>query len=408
MRSLIFLFTAICIACCIACPALAQKPSRTSPKTRDAAKRQPAKPNVIFILADDLGWGDLGCYGNEKIKTPNLDKLAGSGILFTHFYANAPVCAPSRAAFFTGRYAESSGAYSGDGANEIEVPAGLPNLATLFKQAGYQTLHTGKWHLSARTTPDKYGFDQYQTREANSWGERQKDPYFRAKSTGYLVENTIDFIKAHPESPFFVQLWAVLPHDILFPTEEQLAWYEEYDMRKKFKIPGFPFTSAEQIYYASVTALDDHLGQLFNYLDSTGLSQNTLIVFASDNGPGMMEALQVGHSAAGSTGPFRGRKTSIYEGGIRMPLIVSMPGRIPQGKVNDTTVVAAIDFLPTLSAIIGTKMTARTDGEDMSGAWMGAGMSRKEPVFWRWRWQMPPQLYHAARPLRCGRASGNY
>lgn len=353
------------------------------------------KPNVIFILADDLGWGDLGAYGNQKIHTPNLDRLAQEGTLFTNFYANAPVCAPSRTAFFTGRYPEASGAYSNkDDSNGIDVPTTLPNLATVFKSAGYRTFHTGKWHLSPKKTPDQYGFDEYKMRETGSWGKKQKDPYFRAHSTRYFVEDVVDFIEKVPGKPFYAQLWAILPHDILFPTEEQMARYEAYDMRKKFKIPGFPFTSAEQIYYASVTTLDDHLGRLFHYLDSTGLSKNTIVVFASDNGPGIMEALPVGHSAAGSSGPFRGRKNSIYEGGIRMPLIVKWPGHAPEGSINDTTVIAGMDFLPTLASIIGSKVPEKLDGLDLSAAWEGNRVLRPEPVFWRWRFHMPPQLYH--------------
>lgn len=358
-----------------------------------------AKPNVIFILADDLAWGDLACFGNTKIATPNLDRLASKGTLFTNFYVDAPVCAPSRASFFTGKYPENCGAYTGDGALDISVPLGLDNLSKTFKQAGYKTAHIGKWHLSPEKTPDEYGFDKYKIREAKSWGNLQKDPYFRANSATYFTDDAIEFIEEGGGKPFYIQLWEILPHDILFPTEEQMAVYEKYDMRKRFNIPGFEFTSAEQIYYASVTALDRGIGKLLNYLDSTGLSKNTLIVFTSDNGPGIMESIQCGHSAAGNTGPFRGRKFSIYEGGIRMPLIVSLPGKVPQGVVDDKTIMAGIDFLPSFASVIGAKTPAPIDGQDMSAAWWGKQTDRKEPLFWRWRWMMPPQLYHRSPAL---------
>lgn len=380
---LLFLFT-------VTNNALAQ----LSPQDITEANGRLEKPNVIFILADDLAWGDLGCYGNQKIATPNLDRLADRGVLFTNFYASAPVCAPSRVGFFTGRYAEGSGAYYGEGGNQIDVPVSMPNLATTFKQAGYRTAHIGKWHLSPEKRPDQYGFDEYKIRETHSWGELQEDPHFRAHSTQYFVNDAIEFIEARSNDPFFVQLWTILPHDILFPTEQQMARYEQYDMRKKYDIPGFTFTSAEQVYYASVTALDDHLGKLFTYLDSTGLSKNTLMIFTSDNGPGIMESLQCGHSAAGNTGPFRGRKFSIYEGGIRMPLIVSLPGQIPEAMVDHQTVLGGIDFLPTLAALAGTEAPSPVDGQDMSQAWWGKATDREAPLFWRWHWKMPPQPYH--------------
>jgi N-acetylgalactosamine-6-sulfatase len=250
------------------------------------------RPNIIFVLADDLGWGDLGCYGHPQIRTPNLDRLAREGTQFTQFYVCGSVCSPSRCAFFTGQYPARHrihGHYATPQQNEARgmsqfLDPAVPNVAALLKRAGYATAHVGKWHLGSNSggpEPDKYGFDFVGTGERGGAGGPANDPYFRAKSTAIFVDETLKFIEANREKPFYVQLWTLVPHATLNPTEEQLAAYPRLQ-------PGgqnFPHRSAAQIFYASVTDLDAQIGRLMTRLAELGLADKTLIAFSSDNGP---------------------------------------------------------------------------------------------------------------------------
>lgn len=351
------------------------------------------RPNVVFILADDLGWGDLGCYGNRVIRTPNLDRLATQGTLFTQFYVSGSVCSPSRAAFMTGRFPGTLGLHTIIAGADLNAQKGVPNFVDVetpfvprvLKEAGYATAHFGKWHLSVLDgsrypAPDAYGIDEYRVVGSPTSGFDQTRE-FRALSTERIVDETIRFVEAHRNDPFYVNVWTPLPHATLDPTEEQLA---EYDHLAPTAVP---YRAAKQVFAASVTAIDRGVGRLLERLDELGLTESTLVVFSSDNGPEAIEVKNASHSGVGSTGPFRGRKRSLYEGGVRVPLIVRWPGHVPAGRVDDESVLVGVDWLPTIAALAGAKLPADAplDGEDVGDILLGQSRARSKPAFWDWR-----------------------
>ncbi len=360
------------------------------------------KPNFVFIFADDLGWGDLGCYGNRQIKTPNLDELAKKGTLFTQFYVSGSVCSPSRAAIMTSHFPARLGIHGHFSTEKQNKARAMPNwlvpkvhtVTKLLKDAGYTTGHFGKWHLGSGTgapTPGDYGIDEHSTRTSSGPQiEGTNDPYFRARSTTKIVDKTIQFIESNRDKPFYVNVWTLVPHATLHPTDEQMKPYRQYAPR------GVPYKGAKQIYYASVTDLDRQIGRLVKKIDELGLSDNTVIAFSSDNGPEDFDIRNAVHSGIGDTGPFRGRKRSIYEGGIRMPFIVRWPGHVPAGRVDDTSIVAGVDWLPTVCSLAGVKLPGnlKPDGEDMSAALLGKPKQRTRALMWEWRFRVFGDMAH--------------
>ncbi len=370
-----------------------------------AARKGP--PNFVFIFADDLGWGDLGCYGNRQIKTPNLDELAGKGTLFTQFYVNGSVCSPSRTSIMTSHFPARHNVHGHFATAQQNQARGMPNwldpkvptVTRLLQGAGYVTGHFGKWHLGsgeAAPSPTDYGIDEHRT--VNSSGpqlEGQDEPYFRAKSTAQIVDKTIQFIERNRDRPFYVNVWTLLPHATLHPTDEQMKPYERYAPR------GVPYKGAKQIYYASVSDLDRQIGRLIRRIDELGLAENTVIAFSSDNGPEDFDIGNAVHSGIGSTGPFRGRKRSIYEGGVRLPFIVRWTGHTPAGRVDDTSVVAGVDWLPTVCSLAGVKVPndLKPDGQDMSQAILGRVVERRKPLLWEWRFRIFGDMAHKSPML---------
>ncbi|MBL9202537.1 MAG: sulfatase-like hydrolase/transferase, partial [Opitutaceae bacterium] len=206
----------------------------------------------------------------------------------------------------------------------------------------------------------------------------------RAKSTALFVDQSIEFIKGSGEKPFYLQLWTLVPHATLNPTPEQLAPFD------RFSNPDIPHKSARSIYYASVADLDTQIGRLLDELAKLGLADNTAIFFSSDNGPEEIFIANAGHSGVGSPGPFRGRKRSLYEGGVRVPFIVRWPAKIPAGKIDDTSVVGGVDFMPTVLKLAGVPAPAawRPDGEDVSDILTGLPRARANPLMWEWRFNI--------------------
>lgn len=384
--------------CCKAALALAVPPSLSLVRASGSSSR----PNFVFIFADDLGWGDLGCYGNQQIRTPHLDRLAEQGTLFTQFYVSGSVCSPSRAAIMTGQFPARlriHGHFASDKQNEARgMPNWLdpeaPTVARLLKMAGYATGHFGKWHLGSgkdAPTPGVYGFEEHCT--VNSSGPPltgRDDPYFRAKSSAQIVDRAIAFIENHRDQPFYVNVWTLVPHATLHPTPEQMEPY------KRYAPAGVPYEGVKQIYYASVSDLDRQIGRLVERIDALGLRENTFIVFSSDNGPEDLNIRNAVHSGIGSTGPFRGRKRSLYEGGVRVPFIVRCAGRAPAGQVDDQTVVAGVDWLPTICHLADVKLPEGldADGEDMSEALLGTPSKRRKPLMWEWRFRVFGERVH--------------
>ncbi|MEO1244358.1 MAG: sulfatase-like hydrolase/transferase [Pseudomonadota bacterium] len=363
-----------------------------------------------MILTDDMGWGDVGVYGHPDIKTPVLDELAGKGALFTQFYVSSPVCSPSRASLLTGRFAPETGIHyaiggpAGDRLNSRPfLDDRAPTLYDVFRDSGYLTGHFGKWHLGGKTRsgmappPSAYGLDVSATTNStgpqltalNKGDDGEKGSGTRRKlkrheSSAAIVDHAIQFIESANDKPFFVSLWTREPHAVLDPTSAQMAPYREFTHSSVSK----KLSSALTVYYASITNLDTQIGRLIDYLDEQGLRNDTIIVFTSDNGPAPLWATSTAHSGAGLTGPFRGVKGSLYEGGIRMPFIVSWRGKIPDSHVDDSSVVAAVDLLPTLAALAGIDdaLTGmEIHGEDLSTALLGEPKYRGEALFWEYR-----------------------
>jgi N-acetylgalactosamine-6-sulfatase len=361
------------------------------------ALAQPARrPNIIFILADDLGWGDLGCYGNRQIRTPNLDRMAAQGAQFTQFYVNNPVCSPSRTGFMSGHFPARHRIHGHLAAHEQNAARGMPNfldpaapfLPRLLHDGGYATGHFGKWHLGSgegAPKPDAYGFDAHRTVNSNGpgWAD-ESDPGFRARSTALIVDEAIRFIEQNRARPFFLNAWTLVPHATLNPTEEQMAPYRRL-------APGkVPHKGAMQIFYSSVTDLDTQVGRLLGRLDELGLSDNTLVLFSSDNGPEDIHIVNASHSGVGSPGPFRGRKRSLYEGGVRVPFLARWPSRVKAGRVDTRSVLTGVDFLPSLTNLAGVTPPGgyRADGEDISDILTGPSRPRRQPLYWEWRFRI--------------------
>ena len=350
------------------------------------------KPNFVFIFGDDIGWGDLGVYGNKSIKTPNLDRFAMNGMLFTQFYVNSPVCSPSRAAFMTGQFPAKlkiHGHFADSAQNKKRsmpnwLDPSVPTVTRLLHSAGYATGHFGKWHLgngSGAPEPADYGIEDYRIYKGNgpTW-EGAKNPEskgstsFIPKSSELIVDEAMRFVEKNQDKPFYVNVWLKDNHSYLAPTDEQKEPYK--------KLGG-----ALEIYYAALTNADVHIGRLLKKLDELKLADNTVVVFSSDNGPEDIHIENASHSGVGSAGPFRGRKRSLYDGGIHMPFIVSWPNHIPAGKVDNTSVISGVDWLPTICSLAGVKVPSNLnlDGEDMSSAWLGKPKQRNKPLMWEWR-----------------------
>jgi arylsulfatase A-like enzyme len=349
----------------------------------DAADTPAAKPNVIFYLTDDMGWADPSCYGNTEVKTPNIDRLAAEGVRFTQFYCASPICSPSRTGFTTGMFParwnitdylhDRAGNRRSECADWLDPKA--PTLARALQQAGYATAHIGKWHMGGGRDvndapwPKAYGFDEsWTTWEGMGPSIEQDFPGIKAyERTAKFVDKAIDFIKRHKGQPFYLNLWPNEVHDPHIPDPEFRAKYDGARM-------------GEANFDAVLDKYDTQLGRLLDCLQAEGLAGNTIVVFASDNGPNPPFAKHR------RTGGLRGMKWSLHEGGIRMPCIVRWPARIPAGIVDALTISGAVDLLPTICALAGVAAPkdVALDGEDLSAAWRGTPVRRTKPLFWEY------------------------
>lgn len=351
------------------------------------------RPNIVFIFADDWGWGDLSCHGHPWLKTPNLDRLASQGIDFLQFNVLNPVCSPSRTAAMTGRYPARYCIHEHFAAPELNRPRGMPDwldphapmLPRLLKQAGYRTGHFGKWHLTNAETkgapmPAAYGFD-----EAIVFNGGQE---WSAAGLHDAAPNAVRFIHANKEAPFFVNVWLHESHTPHVPTTRSMESWNELDLKK-------------QVYSAVITDGDNAVGMVLDALEDAGVAENTLVIFSSDNGPestspgasrtaGKANREATGYDTSysiGSTGGLRGRKRSLFEGGVRVPFLIRWPRHAPPGMKNNDTVLTAVDLLPTLCAAAGVTVPSdvAVDGENMLDAFHGKAAARTRPIFWEWK-----------------------
>lgn len=325
------------------------------------------RPNIVVILCDDLGYSDLGCYGNRVIQTPNLDRLAARGVRFTDFHATSPVCSPTRAALMTGRYPQRFGIHHADLPESLPrypLPASAVTLPSLLKQAGYQTAHVGKWHLGEppeTIEPRKRGFDYFfgclGGRPSSPWMKyaRSMDPevvvnenrpaVYKGHVTEVQTNGALEWLDGiDRDRPFFLNLWYNAPHEPLAPLAHQDKLYKDW-------------SPEERTYFQTVTDMDAGAGRVLERIERLGALENTLVFFLSDNGPEVHRSLY----SRGSAWPLKGMKTQLWEGGTRVPGIVAWPGRIPAGRASGA-IASVLDVLPTACAAAGVPLPPDLDG----------------------------------------------
>ncbi|QDU89708.1 Arylsulfatase [Pirellulimonas nuda] len=359
-----------------------------------AAPPEGGRPNIVMIYADDWGWGDLSCHGADWLATPNLDRIAREGIDFQQFNVLNPVCSPSRTALMTGMYPARFSVHQHFATPAQNHARGMPDwldpqapmLPRLLKQAGYRTGHFGKWHLTNAQTwgapkPEAYGYDAAAVFNGGAgWGKPAALRDTAKDASAFIAENK--------DAPFFVNVWLHESHTPHAPTPEAMQRWKNLDQRR-------------QVYAAVITDGDNAVGAILDALEAAGVADSTLVMFSSDNGPESSAAnagpasfdadAQVTgldtYYSVGTTGGLRGRKRSLFEGGVRTPLLVRWPGHAPAGTTNDTTVLTAVDLLPTLCAAAGAELPAgyQGDGENLLAALRGEAPTRSRPVFWQWR-----------------------
>jgi len=390
----IFYFALICVTS--ACGGRKEQPDK-----------EISKPNIIYILADDLGYGDLGCYGQENIKTPFLDQMAEEGMRFTDHYAGSTVCAPSRCALMTGRH--MGHAYiRGNGAPPL--PRERVTVAELLKDSGYKTGLIGKWGLGEKNTsghPMNQGFDSFvgylnQIRAHNSypaWLWKDRDtmrlnnevkiiPETYAKGLGgvatkknthshdVFMREATSFIKANRDTSFFLYLALTIPH-----ANNEAGYFDSIGMETP-EMMGYDTTDwprTQRAHASMISYMDRDIGELLGKLEELGIDENTLVIFTSDNGP---------HKEGGadpaffnSWGPLRGYKRDLYEGGIRVPFIAWWPGKIKAGSTSDH-ISAFWDFLPTACDVSGAEIPAGIDGISYLPELLGQDQKEHEHLYW--------------------------
>ena len=348
------------------------------------------RPNIVFILTDDMGFGDVGCYGGKFAPTPNIDRMATEGIRFTQYYSAAPICSPSRAGLTTGmcpaRWHITSYLQTRAGNRACEqadfLDAAAPSLARALKAAGYATGHFGKWHMGGgrdvKNAPgfEAYGFDEHASTwespdphpdiTATNWIWSDQDKVKRWDRTAFFVDKTLDFLRRHQGQPCYVNLWPDDTHTPWVPSQERLGQY-----------PSGP--EEERKFRAVLDEYDRQIGRLLDGIKQLGIDERTLVIFSSDNGP-------LPSFRGSRSGGLRGSKLSLYEGGIRMPFLVRWPGQVPAGGLDEKTVLSALDLFPSLCKLAGAALPAGPswDGEDLSAALLGKPAARRKPLLWEY------------------------
>jgi len=349
------------------------------------------KPNVIFIYTDDQGSIDLNCYGAKDLYTPNFDRLAKEGTRFTQAYVAAPVCAPSRAALLTGKYPQGAGVTRNT--SEVMGTPGMPGdqytMAEMFRDNGYKTVHIGKWHLgmSKDTGPNAQGFDYsfghlrgcidnyshyfyWAGPNVHDLYENGKEVFFEGQYFPDLAsDKALDYVEKFKDGPFFMFYAINMPHYPYQPTKRWRDYYKNLD-------------SPRRDYAAFVSTIDERVGLLLQMLDDLGIRDNTIIVYQSDNGHSVEDRAMGG---GGNPGPYRGAKGSLFEGGIRLPAIISWKGSLPENVVNDEMLLN-VDWMPTLANLCNLKIRPKAiDGIDLSPMLLHPGeTSKRKEAFWKY------------------------
>ncbi len=343
------------------------------------------RPNIVVLLADDLGYGDLACYGNPVVKSPNLDRLANQGMLFTNCYAAAPNCSPSRTGLMTGRTPWRVGVHNWiPFMSPMHVRESEITIATLLQKTGYETGHFGKWHLNGmfnlpgQPQPDDHGFKHWFSVQNNALPNHH-NPYnfvrngipvgpLEGYSAQLVAEETIRWLDKQRDSaaPFFAFVCFNEPHEPIASAPEFTELYDDHSD------PGF------RAHHGNISQMDAAVGSILKKLDEMGLTESTFVLFTSDNGP----AITRWHPH-GSAGPLRAKKGHVYDGGIRVPGIIRWPGKVKAGTRSDVPIIGT-DLLPTLCEIAGIEPPRDRvlDGTSFLPALAGKTISRNRPLYW--------------------------
>jgi arylsulfatase A-like enzyme len=351
------------------------------------------RPNVLLLLGDDLGYGDVGFDGRAEWQTPNLDRLAGQGTTFRRWYTAAVVCAPSRAALLTGRYSIHNGV---TGNHSLDLPSEEVTIAEVLRESGYVTGLFGKWHhgaprpgSSTYTHPMDQGFDEFFgfTDAVHAWQKFPTELFDGRElkpSKGYadtlFTTRAIDFITRHKDQPFFCYVPYIATHGQVGAPPEDIAEH-------RGKLPELdPAKPLNATYAAEVTRLDKEVGRLMKTLEDLKLADNTIVIFSSDHGATFEKLAQGTSAALDSNHPFRGQKRTLWEGGMRVPAVVCWPGHVPAGAQSHQ-VIYHCDIFPTLLAAAGaaTPTTNSIDGRNVLDAWLGKAAVPQRMLCWEWR-----------------------
>ena len=367
------------------------------------------KPNVIMLMSDDQGWGDVGFNGNERIHTPHLDEMAKQGVRFDRFYASAPLCSPTRGSCLTGRYPFRFGILA---AHTGGMRVGEVTIAEMLKSKGYRTGFFGKWHLGwvkeadagSRgffSPPSQHGFDTYfATTSAvptwdpavtpadwSSWGNKPGEPWkggapyvrdgvevtenMAGDDSRVIMDRVVPFIEENQKQPFFAAVWFHTPHEPVVAGPEYRKRYAEHG-------------TARQNLYGCITAMDEQVGRLRAKLDELGLTENTVLFFCSDNGP----ADKLTKKGVASAGPFKGHKHTMYEGGLLVPACAVWPGGIPEGTTTSVR-CSTVDYFPTVAKLAGFEFKSKDkrpiDGIDLMPVIQGKVDTRPTELFFGYR-----------------------
>lgn len=375
--------------------------------TLASCKTESSPPNIVFILADDLGYSQIGCNGSDYYQTPHIDKLAQEGMRFTNAYAACPVCSPTRASIMTGKY--PARLHLTDfipGSNRTDHPLTQPNwqkylpleeqtIAETLKTKGYATAHFGKWHLSQAKmppeslpfNPDKQGFDESFVTYKPSGSMKQ--PWQKAELDAHNVDTitnlSLSFLERNQSNPFFLFVSHNTIHD---PLAERAATIAKYEKMNATNEP-----ENHPIVAAMIERLDKSCGQIFDKIEDLGLSENTIVIFFGDNG---------GRDKYAKQTPFRSGKGWLYEGGIREPLVMKWGDKIPSGTVSDA-MISSIDFLPTLTELVGLTPTIENmDGKSFSTVLLEGNKNHHSDLYWHY------PHYHGSGMMPAGAIRSNH
>ncbi len=380
--------------------------------TSCTTKKEADKPNFVIIFTDDQGYQDLGCFGSPTIQSPHIDKMAEEGIKLTSFYVAAPLCTPSRAALMTGSYPTRINMAEGvdfpvlldadsKGLNPDEI-----TIAEVLKTAGYKTGMFGKWHLGdqPKFLPTRQGFDEFfglpYSYDISPFHQNKKYnfsplPLLDGETvveenpdcdqlTRRITERSVQFIEAHKDQPFFLYIAHPDPHRPIYVSPDFIADAPDSIKERLEKEDGYvDYAARDQLYKYAINEIDWSVGQVLDALKRTGIDENTVVVFTSDNGP-----------TIGSAKPFRGKKGGFREGGVREPAVIRWPGKIPAGQVNDK-LLSTMDLLPTFAKLAGAKIPDDRviDGKDIWPVLVSNAETPHEAFF-----------YHQRRELKAVRS----